>query len=50
MFRKNKTNPGYTTITITNETYTKLKVISDQKGNDFSQMLEELMEGETITL
>lgn len=50
MFRKDKTNPGYTTITITNETYTKLKLLSDKKENDFSQMLEELMEGETITL
>lgn len=50
MFRKNKLNPGFKTINITDEVYAKLNVLSDQKGKDFSETIEELMAGETITL
>lgn len=50
MFRKNKLNPGFKSINITDEVYTKLNLLSDQKGKDFSETIRELMEGETITL
>lgn len=50
MFRKNKLNPEFKSINIRKETYAKLNLLSDQKGKDFSEMIEELMEGETITL
>lgn len=50
MFKKNKLNKGFKSINITDETYLKLNLLSDQKGKDFSETIKELMEGETITL
>ena len=42
--------PGFKTIRISDEVYRKLDILSDKKGKDFSKTIEELMEGETITL
>ena len=45
-----KKNTNYQTIRIRNETYIKLKAVSDLENKDFTEIIEEGLKGKKLVL